>query len=68
MSRSRALRGDSHPDTLACAFNVALDDGDEPSMHLALEELQKAYGDGHPLLARALAGTRLETEIEPPPL
>jgi hypothetical protein len=68
LSRSRSLRGASHPDTLACAFNVALDVSDEPSMHLAVEELQKAYGDRHPLLAQALAGTRLETEIEPPPL
>jgi hypothetical protein len=68
VSRSRALRGASHPDTLACAFNVALDVRDEPSMHLAVEELQKAYGEGHPLLTQALAGGRLETEIEPPPL
>jgi hypothetical protein len=68
VSRSRALRGGSHPETLACVFNVALDAGDEPSMHLAVEELQKAHGEGHPLLARALAGDRLETEIEPPPL
>ncbi|GAA3347928.1 hypothetical protein GCM10020358_64560 [Amorphoplanes nipponensis] len=68
VARSRSLRGAAHPDTLACAFNVALDAGDEPSMQAAAEELQKAYGEGHPLLARALAGGRLETEIEPPPL
>jgi tetratricopeptide (TPR) repeat protein len=68
VSRSRVLRGAAHPDTLACAFNVALDAGDEASMLLAVEELQKAYGESHPLLTRALAGIRLETEIEPPPL
>jgi len=67
-ARSRSLRGADHPDTLACAFNVALDVNDEPSMHLAIEQLQKLYGESHPLVARALAGNRLETEIEPPPL
>ncbi|AGZ39494.1 FxSxx-COOH system tetratricopeptide repeat protein [Actinoplanes friuliensis] len=66
--RSRALRGAEHPDTLACAFNVALDAGDEPSMHLAVEGLEKVYGEDHRLLARAAEGLRLETEIEPPPL
>ncbi|MEU4214718.1 FxSxx-COOH system tetratricopeptide repeat protein [Actinoplanes sp. NPDC026623] len=68
LARSRVLRGAEHPDTLACAFNVSLDTGDELSTHLAIEELRKFCGDGHPLLARALTGTRLETEIEPPPL
>ncbi|MEU7907032.1 FxSxx-COOH system tetratricopeptide repeat protein [Actinoplanes sp. NPDC049118] len=68
LSRSRVLRGAEHPDTLACAFNVSLDTGDELSTQLAIEELRKFCGDSHPLLTRALAGVRLETEIEPPPL
>ncbi|GAA2572054.1 hypothetical protein GCM10010435_53240 [Winogradskya consettensis] len=68
LNRSRSLRGADHPDTLACAFNVALDDGDESSMRAAIEELAKVYGDGHPVPERALAGRRLETEIELPPL
>ncbi|MGA5304032.1 FxSxx-COOH system tetratricopeptide repeat protein [Nucisporomicrobium flavum] len=68
LTRSRTVRGADHPDTLACAFNVALDAGDEQSAEVAVQRLQKAYGDSHPVLARAQAGVRLETEIEPPPL
>ncbi|BCJ52030.1 hypothetical protein Asp14428_35050 [Actinoplanes sp. NBRC 14428] len=68
LTRSRSVRGGDHPDTLACAFNVALDAGDDQSAEAAIEELQKVYGEGHPLLARARSGVRLETEIEPPPL
>ncbi|MEV6598205.1 FxSxx-COOH system tetratricopeptide repeat protein [Actinoplanes sp. NPDC051346] len=68
LSRSRAVRGADHPDTLACAFNVALDAGDDESAHAVVEELQKVYSEGHPMMTRALSGVRLETEIEPPPL
>ncbi|MFI5936747.1 FxSxx-COOH system tetratricopeptide repeat protein [Actinoplanes sp. NPDC051494] len=68
LNRSRSLRGADHPDTLACAFNLALDTGDDSSAEAAIEGLQKVYGDGHPTPARALAGQRLETEIELPPL
>ncbi|WP_305789621.1 FxSxx-COOH system tetratricopeptide repeat protein [Symbioplanes lichenis] len=68
LTRSRRLRGADHPDTLACAFNVALDSGDTAAVESAVEGLQKAYGDDHPVRARAAAGLRLETEIELPPL
>ncbi|AGL14731.1 FxSxx-COOH system tetratricopeptide repeat protein [Actinoplanes sp. N902-109] len=68
LNRSRSVRGADHPDTLACAFNVALDAGDDTAAAAAIEGLQKAYGDGHFLPARAAAGLRLETEIELPPL
>jgi tetratricopeptide (TPR) repeat protein len=68
LARSRVVRGADHPDTLACAFNVALDDGDTVSAEAAVAGLQKAYGENHPLPARAAAGVRLETEIELPPL
>ncbi len=68
LTRSRALRGADHPDTLACAFNVALDAGDETALDAALADLRKAYGEVHPVPARAAAGVRLETEIELPPL
>jgi hypothetical protein len=68
LTRSRAVRGAEHPDTLACAWNVALDSGDESVMRLALVDLSKTYGDQHPIPVAAAAGRRLETEIEPPPL
>jgi len=66
--RSRTVRGADHPDTLACAWNVALDAGDATAQEQALAALTKAYGDGHPVLADAQAGQRLETDIDPPPL
>lgn len=68
LARSRILRGADHPDTLACAFNVALDSDDHSAIEAALEDLQKSYGDTHPIPRKAAAGTRLETEIELPPL
>jgi tetratricopeptide (TPR) repeat protein len=66
--RSRAVRGSDHPDTAACSWNVALDDGDETAQQQALAALAKAYGEGHPVLAAAAAGERLETDIDMPPL
>ena len=68
LTRSRAVRGADHPDTLACAWNVALDSADDAAMELALADLTKTYGDQHPVPLAALAHTRLETEIELPPL
>ena len=68
LTRSRTVRGDLHPDTLACAWNVALDSTDEASQENALADLIKLYGDQHPIPAAALRSERLETEIEPPPL
>jgi hypothetical protein len=68
LTRSRTVRGADHPDTLACAWNVALDGGDDTAQQQAVAALTKAYGEGHPLIADALANKRLETEIDPPPL
>jgi len=66
--RSHLLRGAEHPDTLACAWNAVLDGGDEEARHQVTASLAKAYGEGHPLLARVAAGERLETEVDLPPL
>ena len=68
LARSRSLRGADHPDTLACAWNAALDAGDTDTAESVRDELEKVYGETHPVLARVAAGERLETEIEPPPL
>jgi tetratricopeptide (TPR) repeat protein len=65
LTRSVAVRGADHPDTLACAFNLALGTADESR---AVADLAKVYGDEHPVPLAAAAGTRLETDIEPPPL
>jgi hypothetical protein len=66
--RSHLLRGAEHPDTLACAWNAVLDGGDEEARHQVTAALAKAYGEGHPLLARVAAAERLETEVDLPPL
>jgi tetratricopeptide (TPR) repeat protein len=68
LARSRSVRGDDHPDTAACAWNLALDDGDGTARQQAITALTKAYGEAHPVLARAQGGERLETEIDLPPL
>ena len=68
LARSRAVRGTDHPDTAACAWNLAVDDSDETAQQQALAALTKAYGEGHPVLAAASAGDRLETDIDVPPL
>ncbi|WP_285686331.1 FxSxx-COOH system tetratricopeptide repeat protein [Actinoplanes sp. NBRC 103695] len=66
--RSRTVRGSDHPDTAACAWNVAFDAGDETALEQEMTALTKAYGENHPILTRAAAGERLETEIDLPPL
>jgi tetratricopeptide (TPR) repeat protein len=66
--RSHLLRGAEHPDTLACAWNAVLDGGDEEARHQVIAALAKAYGEGHPMLARVATGERLETEVDLPPL
>ncbi|HET6530209.1 MAG TPA: FxSxx-COOH system tetratricopeptide repeat protein [Actinoplanes sp.] len=68
LARSRTVRGTDHPDTAACGWNLALDDGDQTAQQQALAELTKAYGEGHPTVARAATGERLETDIDLPPL
>jgi hypothetical protein len=47
---------------------VALDAGDETAQQQALAALTKAYGENHPVIGLALAGARLETDIDLPPL
>jgi len=66
--RSRLIRGAEHPDTLACHWNAVLDGGEEEARHQATMALAKAYGENHPVLARAAAGERLETDFDLPPL
>jgi hypothetical protein len=44
-----------------------LDGTDEQARHQAGAALAKAYGEGHPVLARVAAGERLETEVDLPP-
>ena len=66
--RSRMIRGAEHPDTLACAWNAVLDGGDEEARHQVSAALTKAYGEGHPVLARVALGDRLETDLDLPPL
>jgi Tetratricopeptide repeat len=68
LARSRTVRGMDHPDTLACAWNVALDAGDETAQHQAAAALAKVYGEAHPVLQLTAARTRLDTDIDPPPL
>ena len=66
--RSRMIRGAEHPDTLACAWNAVLDGGDEEARQQVSAALTKAYGEGHPVLARVALGDRLETDLDLPPL
>ena len=66
--RSRLTRGAEHPDTLACAWNAVLNGGDDEGRRQATSDLAKAYGEGHPTLARVAAGQRLETDLDLPPL
>ncbi len=68
LARSRTIRGADHPDTLACAWNVALDAGDEMAQHQAAAALAKVYGEAHPVLQLTAARSRLETDIDLPPL
>lgn len=66
--RSRLIRGAEHPDTLACAWNAVVGGGDEEARHQATEALAKSYGEGHPVLSLVVAGERLETDVDLPPL
>ncbi|MEV6489625.1 tetratricopeptide repeat protein, partial [Actinoplanes sp. NPDC051633] len=66
LQRSRTVRGADHPDTAACAWNVALDSGDEPAQQQATTALIKSFGEGHPAVALAASGQRLETDIDLP--
>jgi tetratricopeptide (TPR) repeat protein len=66
--RSRTMRGAEHPDTLACAWNAVAGGADDEARHQVTAALVKAYGEGHPVLARVALGERLETELDLPPL
>ncbi|MET0423105.1 MAG: tetratricopeptide repeat protein, partial [Actinoplanes sp.] len=66
--RSRMVRGAEHPDTLACAWNAVLGGGDEEARSQVTAALVKAYGEGHPVLARTARSERLETDLDLPPL
>lgn len=74
LTRSRTVRGTDHPYTLAVATNVALDmraTGDtnagDALLAQTIELLQRRLGDTHPETLEAIAGHRLECDIEPPP-
>ena len=65
----REARGADHPETLACAVNLARDRGPaEPEGYReAVRRLSARLGSDHPEVRAAIAGTRLECDIEPPP-
>jgi Tetratricopeptide repeat len=66
--RSRLLRGVEHPDTLVYGWNAVVEGGDDEARHQATTALAKAYGENHPVVAGAVAGDRLETDVDLPPL
>lgn len=61
----RRVRGDEHPETWVCAANLALDR--DTSRREAIDRLSALLGIDHPDVAAAVAGKRLECDIEPPP-
>lgn len=65
LARSQAARGDTHPDTLACAVNVSLADGKQDDQ--ALKAWEDAHGVTHSEVLAARAGHWIECDIEPPP-
>jgi tetratricopeptide (TPR) repeat protein len=65
----RRVRGETHPETWVCAVNLALDLGaarQRPHRE-ADEQLAALLGPGHSDVLAAVAGVRLESDIEPPP-
>jgi hypothetical protein len=74
LMRSQAVRGATHPDTVAAAINLALIRSDlegrttgQADLARALTSLARLLGTGHPLLDTAKNGVRIECDIEPPP-
>lgn len=72
---STLVRGADHPYTLACATNLAMDlrDTGDRARSLELEEstverYTRTLGQDHPETTAALARTRLDCDIEPPPM
>ncbi|MEU8821129.1 FxSxx-COOH system tetratricopeptide repeat protein [Actinoplanes sp. NPDC048796] len=65
VERFLRVRGEEHPETWVCAANLALDRGE--SRREAAGRLAGLLGDEHPDARAALAGRRLECDIEPPP-
>ncbi|MFI5933649.1 FxSxx-COOH system tetratricopeptide repeat protein [Actinoplanes sp. NPDC051494] len=65
----RRVRGEDHPETLACAVNLARDrePADPEAGRDAVRRLSARLGSDHPEVRAAIAGTRLECDIEPPP-
>jgi tetratricopeptide repeat protein len=71
LERSRRLRGENHPDTLACAANVALDldaAGDAvraSTLHKeTLERLRRQLGSDHPDTIHVSLYRRADCDIE----
>ncbi|MEU4243726.1 FxSxx-COOH system tetratricopeptide repeat protein [Actinoplanes sp. NPDC026619] len=65
LDRLRQIRGDEHPETWMCAANLALDR--EASRREVADRLAALLGADHPDVRAAVAGKRLECDIEPPP-
>lgn len=65
----RRSRGEQHPDTWSCAVNLALDLGaaGQDQHREAVDRLSKLLGPDHSDVRTAIAGGRLECDIEPPP-
>lgn len=73
--RSLVVRGPDQPYTLACEINYALDliatgdAGGNRMLITAVDRLRglRDFGEGHPDVALARDGKRLDSDIEPPP-
>jgi hypothetical protein len=72
LATARRVRGEHHPETLICAFNLGLlIPADDPAADLRSESLaglRQMLGADHPLVASAEVGRPGECDIEPPPV
>jgi tetratricopeptide (TPR) repeat protein len=73
--RSHQVRGPDHPYTLACAVNLAIDlkaVGEEERSQVLTGDvtarLRRVLGEQHPETMAAVAGSRADCEIDPPPI
>lgn len=69
---ARRVRGEHHPETLICAINLGLllpeNDPAAGPLGSSLDELRRALGPEHPMVAAAADGRPGECDIEPPPV
>jgi hypothetical protein len=76
LERSRVVRGADQPYSLACAVNHAIDllaTGDQAGSRLLTEAVNAMlrlpdFGEGHPDVALARDGKRIDCDIEAPPV